>query len=268
MVPIGMGQPFKYWLKHLCILAYPSAVCLDVDSEEKNKAMEPNESEKWKVTHTWRCGNCSWWHKTTTFFKKPNTWDDFYALLGQQQYQQRGPIYEITPLKNNNNNKKTPTKQNKTKNNNKKETTNEQQQQQKRCRSSFMWYFGRHIFWYRSVIRLSSQRWLQCFPLFFSVTQPRTLAICNNVNRKCDLFNFKNQYIRQLLPTIDRLIWLNVKLNKVLHSHYPIHKDRFGLKICLKHITDNIPDDYYVNIVITMKLIWYELHFTFLTSTL
>lgn len=129
--------------------------------------------------------------------------------------------------------------------------------------------FWKAYFWYCSVCNLVTKvSDGYSASLFFSVTQPRTLAICNNMNRKCDLFNFKNQYIRQFLPTIDRLIWLNVKLNKVPHSHYPIHKDRFGLKICLKHITDNIPDDYYVNIVITMKLIWYELHFTFLTSTL
>lgn len=45
-------------------------------------------------------------------------------------------------------------------------------------------------------------------------------------------------------------------------------------QVCLKntpeHITDNISGDYYVNIVFfsTMKLIWHELHFTFLTSVL
>lgn len=46
LVPLGTDLPFKYLLKHLCILAHPSAVRLDVDREEKNKAMVLNENGK------------------------------------------------------------------------------------------------------------------------------------------------------------------------------------------------------------------------------
>ena len=91
-----MGLSFKDFLKHLCILAHPSAVCLHVDSEEKNKAMVPNENGKWNVAYTWRCGSFSWWQKKTTFKKKTKAPDDYYATFGKQHYQQSEPVYEIT----------------------------------------------------------------------------------------------------------------------------------------------------------------------------
>lgn len=74
--------------------------------------------------------------------------------------------------------------------------------------------------------------------------------------------------MRQFFLTVDYLIWLYVKYNKT-NEHIPIfHMYKFALKICLNILQIIFQVILKVNIFFsfTMELIWYEIHFMFLTS--